>query len=114
MCLCNIQDRAEQYSVKNIRDFAKNKILKAITNNSSQLYKQLVELILFPIEAKYTHDSKANVISFKYVTLILDVRIKMNTENENAIMVTLKSGQSIYVFPIQQGIVLLWYNFLKY
>ena len=83
--------------VTSIRDCVENEYLTTITNGGSQLYTQLEKLIIFIIEVQYKSDSMDNIISFKDVTSILGVHIKMDIEKETVITVALKSGK-LYKF----------------
>ena len=90
--------------VTNIRDCEHHEYLKAVTNGGSQLYKQLADMILFPIVVHFKKDSMANILSFKDVFAIPGVRITMDTAKEDAIVVTTEEGKVIRFKPYSNGL----------
>ena len=61
-------------------------------------------MILFSIVVYFKKDSMANILSFKYVSEIPDVRITMETAKEDAIAVTTKEGKVIRFKPYSNGL----------
>ena len=50
--------------VTNIHDCEHHEYLNAVTNEKSQLYTHLADMILFPIVVHFKKDSMANIIIF--------------------------------------------------
>ena len=61
-------------------------------------------MILFSIVVYFKKDSMANILSFKDVSEIPDVRITMETAKEDAIAVTTKEGKVIRFKPYSNGL----------
>jgi len=79
--------------VTNIRQCKSDEVLTAITSGGSQIYTQIAELIMFPIDVHFKKDSMATILSFKDVFSIPGFRIMMDTYKEKAFLAHLNNDE---------------------
>ena len=65
--------------VTNIRTDSVDEELRMLTNGGSIIYKEVADCKLLPLKVNVNKDSLANVLSFKQVTEIPDVKITTDT-----------------------------------
>ena len=77
--------------VTNIRTDSVDEELRMLTNGGSIIYKEVADCKLLPLKVNVNKDSLANVLSFKQVTEIPDVKITTDTSKEEAFTICLKN-----------------------
>ena len=82
--------------LSDIHKFKKENILKIITNGGSVTYDTVGKFDLFGMPVFFNEQSLVNVLSFKQVAAIEDVRITFDTTIEKAIVVHVNNITSKY------------------
>ena len=78
--------------------------LNTMTNGGSQLQGQFTNIILFPIVVHFKHNYMANILSFKNIYSIPGVRMTIDIEQEDVIVITFKDGNTFKFNPYSNSL----------